>query len=908
GGNAPASVNGTLRPDGTTYNGPAVPALTNIQQVLPDLLFRIEKGGYYGHPNPVRGEYVLFGGNPTAGDDPAQINAYPVGTLPDSNWKGFAFNFDLNKSANGVIEYKSNVFNGALKGKLIVTRFSQNKDLITLTPGSDLNIESSIEGLAIPGFSGFVDPLDLIEDTRNGNIYVSEYARSEATKGNISLLRPVEKSNIASSVKELIFSGLKTNISPPKVVPLKNNGTSALTITGLNIEGKNSTSFELKNVPAFPITLQPQEVLNIEVIFNPSGSVGSLEAMLKVFTNNSTLADLNIGLYGLSANGLEGNNEPPLHNIITTLGYKINVGGTALELSTGSELIGDEVYAQLFQKVGAGNVEIIPVARYSPLEQLPFGFYHKQNDNIELTQVGVLSGETPQHQTLFPQMLSGNNFFNPGTKIFGIYTKSTSKTHTTYTEDFLNPGNGPNNGIKHLVRVYPLKDRQGKAISNSYLLGFEEAMNGDYQDYVFIIKNVRPVPNAAPTLSSISNPAAIPSGSGQQTINLTGITAGEGDSQSISISATSSNPGLIPNPSVQYQSPGSTGILTYTPVAGASGSAEITVTVTDSGPNVGAHENTLIRTFIVDVNGPNNNAPTLDSIDDPAPIKQDAPAQVVNLTGISAGEGEEDQIITVTVTSDNPGLIPEPVVDYSSPNSTGTLTYTPATGASGFATITVTVTDNGVSDEFNVNSFSQSFVVEVGQVNETPSISEIADQHIEINEVMGPISFTIADEDTDVIDLEIEAISDNQSLVPDGSIVFGGSGANRTISLTPNSDESGEALITVYVYDGFTYAERSFTVYVGTRTSIDEGNSNNNVKLYPNPAYSEVTLVVDNSKIGQVDIGILDLAGKVRHNMSVHKQEASMRVNINIDHLPKGVYILRINQNGFVSSRRLIKL
>ena len=31
-----------------------------------DYLLRVEKGGYYGHPNPARAEYVLNGGNPTA--------------------------------------------------------------------------------------------------------------------------------------------------------------------------------------------------------------------------------------------------------------------------------------------------------------------------------------------------------------------------------------------------------------------------------------------------------------------------------------------------------------------------------------------------------------------------------------------------------------------------------------------------------------------------------------------------------------------------------------------------------------------------------------------------------------------------------------------------------------------------
>jgi hypothetical protein len=129
----------------------------------------------------------MNGGNPTSGIDVAEVAGYPVGTLPDANWRGSAFDFKNNASPNGAIEYKSSTFNGALKGKLLVVRYSQHDDIITLTPGADKNIASSIEGSSIPGFSGFIDPLDLTEDVRNGNIYVSEYG---GDSGKITLLRP----------------------------------------------------------------------------------------------------------------------------------------------------------------------------------------------------------------------------------------------------------------------------------------------------------------------------------------------------------------------------------------------------------------------------------------------------------------------------------------------------------------------------------------------------------------------------------------------------------------------------------------------------------------------------------------------------------------------------------------------
>ena len=89
-----------------------------------------------------------------------------------------------------------------------------------------------------------------------------------------------------------------------------------------------------------------------------------------------------------------------------------------------------------------------------------------------------------------------------------------------------------------------------------------------------------------------------------------------------------------------------------------------------------------------------NDAPTLDGIPNEDPILEDAAAQTITLTGISAGGGET-QSLTVTATSDNPGLIPDPIVTYTSPDGTGSPSYTPVANQHGTAIITVKVKDSG---------------------------------------------------------------------------------------------------------------------------------------------------------------------------------------------------------------------
>src|SRR5204862_7668893 len=101
---------------GTTvpYGGPEVPGENGVGS-QPDYLYDIKKGGYYGHPNPLRDEYVMNGGNPTANLDKGEVSEYPVGTQPDRNYRGFAFNFGHPEPPDGGIAYLGNASGGKHK-------------------------------------------------------------------------------------------------------------------------------------------------------------------------------------------------------------------------------------------------------------------------------------------------------------------------------------------------------------------------------------------------------------------------------------------------------------------------------------------------------------------------------------------------------------------------------------------------------------------------------------------------------------------------------------------------------------------------------------------------------------------------------------------------------------------------
>jgi len=151
---------------------------------------------------------------------------------------------------------------------------------------------------------------------------------------------------------------------------------------------------------------------------------------------------------------------------------------------------------------------------------------------------------------------------------------------------------------------------------------------------------VTPV-NDLPTLNPLSG-VTLDEEAPQQTVSLSGISAGGGENQPLRVSATSSNTDLIPHPSATYTTANSTGSIAFTPVADQNGTALITVTVTDGGLDgdlaTTGDNLSFSRTFTVTVTAVND-APVLDALSD-LTIAEDAPLQTVNLTGIAAGGGE----------------------------------------------------------------------------------------------------------------------------------------------------------------------------------------------------------------------------------------------------------------------------
>ena len=402
------------------------------------------------------------------------------------------------------------------------------------------------------------------------------------------------------------------------------------------------------------------------------------------------------------------------------------------------------------------------------------------NENAGLQTVnlaGITSGATNEVQTLTVTATSSNPSLVPNPAV--TYTSPNTTGSLSFTPVPLASGS----------TTITVTVNDGGASNNIITRSF--------------LVTVSPV-NQPPTLNALGN-LTLNENAGVQTVNLAGITSGAANElQTLTITATSGNTALLPNPTVNYTSPNATGSISFSPVAYASGSTTITVMVNDGG----ASNNIVSRAFTVIVN-PVNQPPTLNPLSN-FTINENAGLQTVNLSGITAGAGNEVQTLTVTATSGNPGVIPNPTVSYTSPGATGSLSFTPMANAHGSAAITVTVNDGGASNNIVTRTFKVA-------VNQPPAISTFTNLDIAVGAQTPVIPFAISDAETAAASLTLAGTSSNAALVQNAGIVFGGSGTNRTVTVTPLVGQSGNANITVTVSDGFATTSSSFQLGVLTK-------------------------------------------------------------------------------------------
>jgi hypothetical protein len=321
-----------------------------------------------------------------------------------------------------------------------------------------------------------------------------------------------------------------------------------------------------------------------------------------------------------------------------------------------------------------------------------------------------------------------------------------------------------------------------------------------------------PPASLPPTLNAITN-VTIFENAGLQTVALAGIGAGSGGNSTVTISVNSSAPAVVPTPTVNYTNSNSTGTLTFAPATNALGTSTITVTVNNGAAsnNLASQSFTVTVVPLPVVSLP----PTLNAITN-VTIFENAGLQTVALTGIGAGSGGNSTVI-ISANSSTLAVIPTPTVNYTNSNSTGTLTFGPATNALGSSTITVTV-NNGAGSN---NLASQSFTVTVvpAPVVNPPTLDAIT--NLTIYESSGlktvPLAGITPGANNQIQKMTVSAASSNPALIPTPEVNYASPNNVGTLTFAPLTNALGLATVTVTVNDGAqsnNVIARTFTVTV----------------------------------------------------------------------------------------------
>ncbi len=231
----------------------------------------------------------------------------------------------------------------------------------------------------------------------------------------------------------------------------------------------------------------------------------------------------------------------------------------------------------------------------------------------------------------------------------------------------------------------------------------------------------------------------------------------------------------------------------------------------NSGEGVLAIDDLKVGTAFTDVvagGNPSLNPPFISNIPNQSiPRSSATPAVPFYVTDGETPHGS----LSLSATSSDLALVPVNAIAFvnNSGDSNRTVMVTPTPGAQGFSEITVTVTD---SDN---NTATRKFLVIVG----APTISAIANQVTPMNTTLANIPFTVGDLEGD--SLTLSAGSTNEAVVPVSGITFGGSGANRTVTITPATDVKGLTRITIFVSDGFNTVSNRFVLNVFGSRGVD---------------------------------------------------------------------------------------
>jgi endoglucanase len=90
---------------------------------------------------------------------------------------------------------------------------------------------------------------------------------------------------------------------------------------------------------------------------------------------------------------------------------------------------------------------------------------------------------------------------------------------------------------------------------------------------------------------------------------------------------------------------------------------------------------------------------------------------------------------------------------------------------------------------------------------------------------------------------------------------------------------------------------------------VDENEflANNKIIVYPSPAGNEVTISFAGISENNFSLAVIDLSGKLLEYSKINLLDNNRTQTIDVSHLSSGIYLFKIQGNGFAITKRVVK-
>jgi len=368
----------------------------------------------------------------------------------------------------------------------------------------------------------------------------------------------------------------------------------------------------------------------------------------------------------------------------------------------------------------------------------------------------------------------GNQTINEGTSLLGlsvVYTDPDPLDAHSVSVTSDNPNVTVQNFSGTSYDLVPTADYYGTAQITVTVTDNGAGALSDTEIYTLTVNNI----NDAPVLTNIGNQST------NEDVTLTGLLvtftdADPTDAHTITVISNNAN---VTVANLSGQISGSTYDLV--PAADWSGTAQITVTVTDNGTGA-LSDMEVYPLTVISV----NDAPVVTPVGDQ---NTDEGVSIIGLPVVFT-DADPGDTHTITVVSNNANVT---VANLSGQTSGSTYDLIPAAFWNGSAQITVTVTDNGTG----MLSGTEIYTLTVNSFNDAPVITLVGNQVT--NEDITLTGVAVVFTDADATDTHtITVVSDNPNVTVTG---LSGQTSGSTYNLVPSADWYGTAQITVTVTD-----------------------------------------------------------------------------------------------------------